>query len=87
MGLLFDVLGAALGVSSSSSSAKTKSYWDREILRLTEQLASYKAAYASIKPYLKPRMSHNHDWHKSRIEHTKGELAKAKLMRKNAPKG
>lgn len=70
-----------------SSSTKTKSEWDREILRLTEQLASYKADYARAKPNLKPGMSYNHDWHKSRIEYTKGELAKAKLMRKNAPKG
>ena len=70
-----------------SSSTKTKSEWDREILRLTEQLASYKADYARAKPYLKQGLSHNHAWHKGRIEYTKGELAKAKLMRKNAPKG
>lgn len=87
-GLVMSVLG---GVSSSSSksrsTSKTKSDWDKEILRLTDELASRKAAYARAKPNLTPRSSHNHDWHKACIERTKGELAHAKLMRKNAPKG
>jgi hypothetical protein len=66
---------------------KTKADWDKEILRLTDELASKKAAYARAKPHLTPASSHNHDWHKAGIEYTKGELAHAKLMRKNAPKG
>ena len=65
---------------------KTKADWDKKIIELNNELARYKSEYASAKPHLKPGMSHNHDWHKARIEHAKAELANAKIQRRSAPK-
>ena len=65
---------------------KTKADWDKKIMDLNNELARYKSEYAAAKPNLKPGMSHNHDWHKGRIERCKAELANAKIERRNAPK-
>lgn len=64
---------------------KTKADWDKKIMDLNNELARYKSEYALAKPNLKPGMSHNHDWHKARIEHCKAELANAKIQRQSAP--
>ena len=67
-------------------SPKTKAEWDERIMELNSTLARYKSEYARAKPSLKPGMSHNHDWHKARIEDVKAQLANAKIARRNAPK-
>ena len=78
MGLLFDVLGAALGVSSS---AKTKSYYANKIAQEERILASWKAALATKKDDYSRREL------KALIERQKGLIASLKAEMKAAPKG
>ena len=72
---------------------KTKADWDREIARINSELASQKSSLATLKSEqtkFKGNKHMNFDTAigstKSYIERLKGELANAKLARKNAPK-
>lgn len=72
---------------------RTKADWDREIARLNSEIASAKSSLAfekREKANMKGRSGFNFDNAigscKMRIERLKGELANAKLARKNAPK-
>lgn len=73
---------------------KTKADWDREIARLNSEIASakgrlagYKATKQANKSALTKVSVDNAIFSsKSYIERLKGELANAKLARKNAPK-
>lgn len=78
MGLFFNML------FGSTTSTKTKSDWDEEILQLTEKLSNLKVDYLRASRWDNNR--YQKEYLKTEIEKTKGKIAKAKLMRKNAPK-
>ena len=86
MGLLFNVLGAALGVSSNSSGSKTKSYYASKIADKQAELAGLKADLANMKgrPYV---ASGCISACRNRIAVVQGEIARLKAEMKSAPKG
>lgn len=72
-----------------SSSTKTKSEWDREILRLTKKLEEDKLSlqYSKRINKGKPNYAYLISHPERRVAETKMALAEAKMRRKEAPKG
>lgn len=63
---------------------KTKADWDREISSLEHQLAAHKMALAHARQY---KQKEHIGACQRAIEQIKGNIAKAKIARRNAPKG
>lgn len=79
--------------SSIFSSPKTKAEWDSKIMSLNDELTRAKVhlqeAKFNAKRYSTPGNLHHANDVKStqqKIERLKGEIANAKIQRKNAPK-
>ena len=79
--------------SAIFSSPKTKAEWDSKIMSLNNELTRAKvhlqSAKINAKRYHTPgNLYHENDVKstQAKIEHLKGEIANAKIQRRNAPK-